>query len=159
MDYHGKHFHNQRMNTFLLSLDGMLRKEAPVVIYNLILLMAEKIKEPFSHVGCCVHEHIAITAAILQSHTIRGAHLPSPLWYWEPDMDSGSGLGLAQKNAWQNNFTRSLAQFFCHQCTPVLPPCPFITCTMSLVTDWWHPAGALPRILLAQWKTKRKMEA
>ena len=34
---------------------------------------------------------------MLQSHTIRGARLPSPLWYWEPDMDSGSGLGLAQK--------------------------------------------------------------
>ena len=51
-DKHSKHCHNQhkRFPPFVLSVDGILGREAPIVLANLIRLMAAKIDEPIFHV-------------------------------------------------------------------------------------------------------------
>ena len=55
-----------------------------------------KIEEPLSCVHGCVNGQIAIAVTRLYSRMIRGARLPRPLCYQEPDWDPVSGLGLAQ---------------------------------------------------------------
>ena len=50
-DNHGKHYHKQRtrFSLFVLSIDGMLGKEALVVLANSIQLVAAKMDEPILH--------------------------------------------------------------------------------------------------------------
>ena len=81
---------------FVLSVDGIIGKEALVVLANLSRLMAAKPEEPISHVCGWVNGRIAITVVRSYSHMIRGARLPSPLRDRELDWDPGSGLGLVQ---------------------------------------------------------------
>ena len=97
-DKHGNHCHKQQkhFSPFVLSVDGMLGKEALIVLTNLIRLMAKKLEEPLSHVCGWVNGRIIIAVARSYSRMIRGDRLPSPLWDQEPDWDPGSGLGLAQ---------------------------------------------------------------
>ena len=73
-----------KKSPFVLSVDGMLGKEAPVVLVNLSRLMAEKLKEPISHVCGWFNGRIAIAIARSYSRMIRGVCLPSTLWYREP---------------------------------------------------------------------------
>ena len=51
-DNHSKHFHKQRkkFSQFSLSVDGMLGKEALVVLTSVRQLMEKKIEEPIMHV-------------------------------------------------------------------------------------------------------------
>ena len=51
-DNHGKHCHNQlkQFSTFVLSVDGMLGREALVLLANLSQLIAAKMDEPILHV-------------------------------------------------------------------------------------------------------------
>ena len=51
-DNHCKHCHEQQkhFSPFFLSVDGMLGREALVVLANFIQLVAEKIDEPILHV-------------------------------------------------------------------------------------------------------------
>ena len=63
-----------------LSVYGMLRKEALGVLANLIQLMAEKLKEPISHLRGWVNGRILITVVRSYSHMIREDILTSPLW-------------------------------------------------------------------------------
>ena len=74
---------------FVLSVDGMMIKEALVVLTTLSQLMAVKITG-------WVNRRIAIAVARSYSRVLRGARAPSPLWTREPEWASGSGLGLAQ---------------------------------------------------------------
>ena len=81
---------------FSLSLDGILGKEALVVLMSVIQLMVTKIEEPLSHVHIWVNILIAIAVSRSFSHIICRACLPSNLKNQEPDWDPGSGLVLAQ---------------------------------------------------------------
>ena len=50
-DKHGNQCHNQRkmFSSFFISVDGMLGKEALVIVANLSQLMADKMDESISH--------------------------------------------------------------------------------------------------------------
>ena len=97
-DKHGKHCHEQRkhFSPFALSVDGMLGREALVVLANLSRLIAVKMNEPLSHVRGWINGRIAIAVARSYSLMIREARLLSPLRDREPEWDPASGLGLAQ---------------------------------------------------------------
>ena len=73
----------------------MLRREALVVLLQLIQLMAEEIAEPLLQVRGWVNSQIAIAVARSYSQMIRGSLLPSPLWEKDPDWDPESVIGLA----------------------------------------------------------------
>ena len=66
-DSHGKHCHDQRkkLSSFFLSVDGMLRREARVVIENLSRVMAAKMDEPILQVRGQINVWIAIAVARL----------------------------------------------------------------------------------------------
>ena len=81
---------------FVLSVDGILEKEAPLVLANLSQLMAEKMEEPISHVQGRGNGCIAIAVAISYSHIIHGACIPSPFMDRERVWESVLGLRLAQ---------------------------------------------------------------
>ena len=121
---HVNHCHDRRIHfsLFSLSVDGMLGKEALVVLTNLSQLVAEKLEEPISHLRGWFNGRISIAVVRLYSLMIRGACLPVPLRDREPDWDSVSGLGLAQYIMRQNNFAHTHAQFFFHLHDPALPP-------------------------------------
>ena len=74
----------------------MIGKEAPVVLMNLILLMAEKLEEPISHIRGYFNGHIITTVVSSYSRMICGDCLPRPLRDRDPDWDSELGIGLAQ---------------------------------------------------------------
>ena len=87
---------NEFFSPFVLSVVCMIGKEALVVLANLSRLMAAKMEETILHVQASVNSWIGIAFAILYFHIIRGACLPSPLWDRDPNLESCSGLGLAQ---------------------------------------------------------------
>ena len=97
-DNHGTHCLEQQkyFYPFVLSVDGMLGKEALVILSNLIQLVAEKPEEPISHVCSWVNGRIAIAVVRSCSRMTRRARIPSLLRDRDLDWDSGSGLGLAQ---------------------------------------------------------------
>ena len=94
---HGRHCHNKRKHCspFVLSVDGMLGKDAQVVLTTLSQLMAPKTEEQILHVKSWVNGQIAIAVARLYSPMLRRARVPIPLQTQEPDWESVSGLGLA----------------------------------------------------------------
>ena len=96
-DKHGKHCHDQRkhFSPFVFSVDGMLGREALVVLSQLSQFMAAKRAEPLSQVRAWIKGRIAIAIARSYSQMIRGAQLSSPLWEREPDWDPESGIRLA----------------------------------------------------------------
>ena len=112
---------------FVISDNGMLGREALVVIANLSRLMAEKMDEQILHVRGWVRYWISITLAISYSWIIHRDRLPSPLWYRETHWDLASGLGLAHSIAHQNDFAHkakndSIPPMQIHS----TPPPPFI---------------------------------
>ena len=64
---------------FFISVDGIIVKEALIVLTNLSQLMAVKIEEPISHICVWVKGRIPIAVARSHSRIICGASLPSPL--------------------------------------------------------------------------------
>ena len=74
-DKHGKHCHDQRkhFSPFVLSVDGMLGREALVVLANLNQIMAAKMDEPILHVWGWINGGISISFVISYSHMICGA--------------------------------------------------------------------------------------
>ena len=95
---HGKHCHEQRkcFLPFVLYVDGMLGREALVVLANFSRLVAEKIDEPISHVQGWINGRITIAFARSYSQIIHRDRLPSPLQDWDPEWYPASGLRLAQ---------------------------------------------------------------
>ena len=83
-------------SSFILSVDGIIRKEDLVTLSNLSEIMAEKLKEIILHVRGWVNGWIEIVVARFYYHMIHGAHLPSTIQYRDMEWNSGSGLGLAQ---------------------------------------------------------------
>ena len=77
-------------------MNGILRKEALVILTNLSRLMSEKLKEPISRVHSWVNIQIEIEATRLYSCMIRGSQLISTLRDREMDWYLGLGLDLAQ---------------------------------------------------------------
>ena len=96
-DKHDKHCHDQRkmLLLFVLSVGGMLGREALVILSKLIWFMAEKREEPLSQVRGWVNGLIAIAVARSYSQMISGARLPSPLREQETVWDPELGIGLA----------------------------------------------------------------
>ena len=77
---HGKHCHEQRKKyLFVISVYGMLGKEALVLLRNLSRLMATRLREPLSHIHGWVN--VCTKIAIMRSyyHMTYVACLPSPL--------------------------------------------------------------------------------
>ena len=72
---------NRTFSPFYISMDGMLGKEALVLLTNLSPLMAEKHEEHLSHICGWVNGQIVITVARSYSHMILVACLPSILRY------------------------------------------------------------------------------
>ena len=69
----------EKNSPLFLSVYGMLRKEAIVILANLSQLMAKKPKEPLSS-GCgWVNIWIVIVVAMSYYHIICGDFIPSPL--------------------------------------------------------------------------------
>ena len=66
------------------------------VLATLSQIMGGKLEVPISHACGWVNGRITIVVALLYSHMICGARLPSPLRDQETDWDVVSGLGLAQ---------------------------------------------------------------
>ena len=87
---------NAFFSLFVLSVDGMLGREALVVIYPLSRVMAEKREEHLSQVRGWVNGKITIAVTRSYSQVIRGAWLPSPLWEWEPGWYPESVFRLAR---------------------------------------------------------------
>ena len=83
----GKHYQNQRKNIplFILSFDGMIGKEAQVLLNQSSGLMTEKLEEPISHMRGWVNGKIVIAVTRSHSRTLCGSHLPSYFvvaWAW-----------------------------------------------------------------------------
>ena len=70
---------NAKKSLFSLSVYGMRRKEALVVLTSFSRLMAKKIEEPLSHIRGWVNGRIVIAIARLYYRIICGVNLPSPL--------------------------------------------------------------------------------
>ena len=88
--------HDQQKKSFLfvLTVDGILGKEALVTLNNLIRLIVTKIEEPLSQVRGWVNRWIESTVMRLYYRMILRASLPSPRWDQEPDWDLVLGLDL-----------------------------------------------------------------
>lgn len=67
-----------------------------VALANLSQLMAERMKEPISHVRGWVNGRIEIAIARSYSHMIYGSSLSSTLGDKEPDRESVLGMLLSQ---------------------------------------------------------------
>ena len=95
---HGQAYYDQRryFSLFVLSVDGMMGKEALVLLTNLSQIMAAKMDEPISHITGWVNGWIAIVVARSYYRVLRRALSPSPLRTWEPEWASGSGLRFSQ---------------------------------------------------------------
>ena len=96
-DNHGNHLHNQlkQFSNFVLSVDGMLSREALVVLANLSQLIADKMDEPILHVQVWINGRFTFMVVRLYSCMIRVARLVSPLRDQDPDWHPASGLRLA----------------------------------------------------------------
>ena len=94
---HGKLYHDERklFSPFVLSADGILGREALVVLSQLIRFMAEKREESLLKVGGWIKGRIKIAVARSYSRMIRGYRLPSLLWERDPGWDPESGIRLA----------------------------------------------------------------
>ena len=94
---HGKHCNDQQKNfsPFVLSVYGLLGREALVVISQLIRVMSEKREEPLSQVQGWLNVRISIAVERSYSRMVRGAQLPSPLREREPAWDPELGIGIA----------------------------------------------------------------
>ena len=90
---HGHHYYEQSklLYTFIPSVDGILGKEAKVVIAILSWLMATKTEEPISHVKGWVNGCITIMTARLYSQILHKYRVPSPFQTRDSDWESGSG--------------------------------------------------------------------
>ena len=81
-DTHGKHCHNKQRDFSLstLSVDGMLGKEAPVVLSNLSRIITEKPEEPISHERGWFNGRITIhchEVVLLHDQRILPSHSPA----------------------------------------------------------------------------------
>ena len=96
-DKHGKHCHEQRKHflPFVLSVYGMLGREALAVISQLSQVPEKKREEHFSQLLGWVNRRIVISLERSYSRMIHKAQLPNPLREGEPGLDTESGIGLA----------------------------------------------------------------
>ena len=80
-DKHGNHCHNQRKYflLFVLSVDGMLGREALSVLFQLSQVISEKREEPLFQVRGWVNVRIGIAVVRSYSRMNRGSQVPSPL--------------------------------------------------------------------------------
>ena len=125
-DKHGGNCHDQcqKFSSFVLSVDGIIGREAQVGPANLSRLMEAKKEEPISHVCGWVTGWIEIAVAISYYWIICWNRLLSSLRDRKPYWDSGLGLGLVQYIARQNSLW-SPAQNYIFSCptsytTPLL---------------------------------------
>ena len=98
-DNHSKNCHDQRKQflLFVLSVDGMIRREDLVVLLQLSRVMSENREETLFQLRGWVNGRITIAVASTYSQLIWGARLPSPLggqepvWYWESGISNWVG--------------------------------------------------------------------
>ena len=111
-DKQSKNCHNQRkhFSLFVIYVDGIIGKEALVVLSNLSRLMAVKTDETIPHVRGWINGRISIAVARSYSKMIHRDRLHSTLRDQYPDWDPELGLGLAQSIVHNNNFTHTSAR-------------------------------------------------
>ena len=133
----GKHCHEERQTffPFVISVYGMLGREALVILANLSRRMAAKMDEPIFHMQGWINRLITITVARSYSCMICGDWLPSPLHDQDPYWGPESGLGLAQQIALQNNFAFASAKYFSLHMWPLLTLLKCAPCGRSRVTN------------------------
>ena len=97
-DYNSKHFHEKRkrFSPFIVSVDGMLGREALVILANLSQIVASKMDEPIFHMQGFINDIISIAVARSFSQIIFGYRILIPLWDRDPGWDQAPGLRLAQ---------------------------------------------------------------
>ena len=93
-------------------MDGILGKEALVILTTFSQLMEEKLEEPISRVRSWVKVRIVISVTRPYSCMIQGDFLTSPLRDWEPNWDKGLGLGLVQSISRENNSAHTITNCF-----------------------------------------------
>ena len=77
---HGKHCHDQgNFSLFVLSMYGMLGKEALVVTSDFSLLMVGKLEELILHASVWINRDISIVITRLYYCMLHGDCLPIPL--------------------------------------------------------------------------------
>ena len=96
-DNHINHYHEKRkhVSPFIISVGGMLGREALVVLTNLIQLVTEKMYDPILNVRGWINRRIPIAVTRSYSRMIRISWLSSPLRDRYTDWGLESGLGLA----------------------------------------------------------------
>ena len=92
---------------FFISVDGMVGKEALVIINGLSRIVAEKMDDPISHICGWINGRIAISVARFYSQMIHGARLSSRLPDRNLDWNPELCLGMAQLFVCHNNFTHT----------------------------------------------------
>ena len=85
----------EKCSPFVLSIDGMLGREALVLLATLSRLMVAKIYKPILHVRGWINGRIIITVEISYPHIISGDRLTIHLQDRVPVWDSALGLGFA----------------------------------------------------------------
>ena len=108
-DKHGKHCQEKRkhFSLFVLSADGMLRREALAIIQDFSWLMVAKMDEPILHLRGWITDWIKITIVRSYSCMIRRTRLPNFLQELDQDWDQHWALG------WHNKF-RSIMTLRAH---------------------------------------------
>ena len=96
-DKHSKHCQHQRkyFSPFVLSVDGMLGREALIVLSQSSRVMADKRKKTLLQVQEWVNGRNTISVARSYSRMIHRDRIPSPLRERDPDWDPETGIGLA----------------------------------------------------------------
>ena len=103
----------------------MLGKEAKVLFNLLSQLMANKTKEPFSHIRGWINGWITIEVAWSYSLMLHGTWLCSPFQERDPTWESGSGLWLSQSTLCQIIFApKSFCATYPATLLPPNPPGP-----------------------------------
>ena len=86
IEKHGRHFHKQQkhFSLFVLSVDGLLGKEAQVVLSTLSQLVAAKTEEPILHVKGWVNGRVTNVLAGSYYKMLGGSRVPINLLTREP---------------------------------------------------------------------------
>ena len=124
---------NGKFFLFVISIYGILGKEALVVLANLSRVMAEKMDELISHVWGWINGRLPITVERSYYRMIRGSRLPSPLRDREPTGTQN------RASSWRNKLHVGIIPhahpqtIICHPREPSLPP---LVCAPHALSPW-----------------------
>ena len=133
---------------FPLPVDGMNRKMSLVILTTLNGPMSEKLEENISHIRGLVIGWISIAIVSSYLWMIHGDFLPWLLRDQEMELNLELGLVFVEYIARQNNFERTITQFFATNITMPSPPHLCIAHALSLDTYQIQYTGAQPHMVV-----------